>query len=91
MYINMLWVGRDVFTNIFLFIRNQPFHAGLFDDEIVPVKTILVDKDGNEKPVTIKADDGVRAGTTMEILGKLKPVFKEGGSVATVVDLRINW
>lgn len=27
---------------------------GWFDAEIVPVKTILKDKDGNEKPVTVR-------------------------------------
>lgn len=53
---------------------------GLFNAEILPVRTKSVDKDGNETPVTISADDGVRGGTTMEILAKLKPVFKEGGS-----------
>ncbi len=50
--------------------------AGNFKDEIVPVKTML---DGKE--VTISADDGVRGGTTLEQLSKLKPAFKkEGGS-----------
>jgi acetyl-CoA C-acetyltransferase len=29
----------------------------------------------------VARDDGPRAGTTMEVLAKLKPVFKEGGSV----------
>jgi len=53
---------------------------GLFDAEIVPVNTKAVDKDGNETPKIVKADDGVRGGTTMEILAKLKPAFKEGGS-----------
>lgn len=53
---------------------------GLFKREIVPVHTVLKDKDGNQKPVVISEDDGVRANTTMEILAKLKPAFKEGGS-----------
>lgn len=53
---------------------------GYFNDEIIPVKTVLKDKDGNEKEVTISADDGVRAGTTMEVLAKLKPAFKPGGT-----------
>ena len=46
----------------------------------MPVKTKLVDKDGNERDVTISADDGVRGATNMEILAKLKPAFKPGGS-----------
>jgi acetyl-CoA acyltransferase 1 len=53
---------------------------GLFDAEIVPVKTTLKDKDGNESEVTISKDDGVRPGTKLETLSKLKPAFKEGGS-----------
>jgi acetyl-CoA acyltransferase len=41
---------------------------GRFADEIVPVEQIAV-------------DDGVRADTTPEALGKLKPVFASGGTV----------
>src|SRR5437588_3448795 len=46
---------------------------GFFDREIIPVETPdrgVVDK-----------DDGPRAGTTVEKLAELKPVFREGGSV----------
>ncbi|EGZ07490.1 hypothetical protein PHYSODRAFT_340572 [Phytophthora sojae] len=53
---------------------------GWFKEEITPVSTILKDKDGNEKSVIISQDDGVRAGTTVQKLAKLKPAFKEGGS-----------
>jgi len=45
---------------------------GAFDAEIVPVPV----KDG-----MFKVDEHVRAGTSLEKLGKLPPVFKEGGSV----------
>mmetsp|Transcript_2528 Transcript_2528/g.6728 ORF Transcript_2528/g.6728 Transcript_2528/m.6728 type:complete len:465 (-) Transcript_2528:413-1807(-) len=55
--------------------------AGKFKDEIVPVQTKMVDpKSGEEKAVTISADDGIRASTTMESLAKLPTVFKKGGS-----------
>lgn len=53
---------------------------GYFTDEIVPVKTKLVDKDGNEKEVVISKDEGIRKGTTLPRLAKLKPAFKKGGS-----------
>jgi acetyl-CoA C-acetyltransferase len=61
--------------------------SGHFDKEIVPVTAPAhkdTDKEGNvldvpEKVVT--KDDGPRAGTTMERLAALKPVFKEGGTV----------
>lgn len=54
--------------------------AGKFNAEIVPVKTKIVGKDGEEKEVTITADDGPRAGTTMESLGKLRPAFSKTGT-----------
>ena len=61
--------------------------SGHYDKEIVPVTVPAhrdVDKEGNEIDVAetvITKDDGPRPGTTMEVLSKLKPVFKEGGSV----------
>ncbi len=61
--------------------------SGHFDKEIVPVTVPAhkaVDKEGNEIDVpetVVSKDDGPRAGTTMEKLASLKPVFKEGGTV----------
>jgi acetyl-CoA C-acetyltransferase len=61
--------------------------SGHFDKEIVPVTVPAhkdVDKEGNEIDVpetVVSKDDGPRAGTTLEKLASLKPVFKEGGSV----------
>jgi len=55
--------------------------AGLFDPEIVPVKTFIKDKKtGEVKQVVVSKDEGPREGVTMESLAKLKPSFKEGGS-----------
>lgn len=48
--------------------------------EITPYTTIVKDKDGNETRVTVDKDDGIRATTTVEGLGKLKPAFQKGGS-----------
>jgi len=53
--------------------------AGLFDAEIVPVTTMVTDKDGNEKTITVSKDEGPRP-TTMETLGKLRSAFKQGGT-----------
>lgn len=54
--------------------------AGLFDEEIIPVKTLYTDpKTGEEKSVVVSKDDGVRPGTTFESLQKLKPAFSEDG------------
>ncbi|KAJ1673615.1 3-ketoacyl-CoA thiolase with broad chain length specificity, partial [Spiromyces aspiralis] len=54
--------------------------AGLFNDEILPVKTKIVDKDGNEQEVLVDRDDGVRPGTSPEALAKLWPVFNKDGA-----------
>jgi acetyl-CoA C-acetyltransferase len=61
--------------------------SGHFDKEIVPVTVPAhkdLDREGNEIDVpetVVSKDDGPRAGTTLEKLASLKPVFKEGGSV----------
>ena len=60
---------------------------GHFDAEIVPVRVPAheeKDKEGNTITVeetVVSRDDGPRAGTTMEVLGKLKPAFKPDGTV----------
>uniref|UniRef100_A0A7N8XXG1 Acetyl-CoA acyltransferase 1 n=1 Tax=Mastacembelus armatus TaxID=205130 RepID=A0A7N8XXG1_9TELE len=54
--------------------------TGLFDQEIVPVSTRLVDDEGNEREVTVRKDGGIRPGTTLAGLGKLQPAFKPDGS-----------
>ncbi|KAI8967532.1 Thiolase, N-terminal domain-containing protein [Mycotypha africana] len=54
--------------------------AGYFKEEIVPVTVEVTDKDGKIKKVVVDEDDGVRAGTTIEILSKLKPAFNKEGS-----------
>jgi len=38
------------------------------------------DNDGNEKQILVDKDDGIRANTSIEALGKLKPAFLKGGS-----------
>lgn len=59
--------------------------AGKFDDEIVPVEFTkgYVDNNGKfaEKKETFSMDEGVRRGTTTEILAKLRPAFSVTGSV----------
>ncbi|KAI7862448.1 Thiolase, N-terminal domain-containing protein [Spinellus fusiger] len=52
----------------------------LFSEEIVPVKTTVLDKDGNEHTVVVDRDEGVRPETTPESLSKLKPAFSKTGS-----------
>ena len=58
----------------------QAWTNGWFKDEVVPIATVVKDKEGNEHSVVIDKDDGLRAGTTTEKLGKLRPAFKEVGT-----------
>jgi acetyl-CoA C-acetyltransferase len=51
--------------------------AGHFDAEILPVP--LPQKKGD--PVLFKLDESAREDTTLEALAKLRPAFKEGGTV----------
>ena len=60
---------------------------GAFAEEIAPitVEKALFDKQGNRtgsETVTVTQDEGIRAGTTEEVLATLKPVWKDGQFVA---------
>ncbi|KAB2602085.1 3-ketoacyl-CoA thiolase 2 [Pyrus ussuriensis x Pyrus communis] len=65
---------KDKFTIIFYFLV-----IGYLYHQIVDPKT------GEERPVTISVDDGIRPNTNMNDLAKLKPAFKRDGS--TTADL----
>ncbi len=57
---------------------------GKFKDEIVPleVKHVALKNGGRaEKTITFDTDEGPRPGSTPEVLGKLRPVFRVNGSV----------
>lgn len=56
----------------------------LFQEEIVPVEVEEVyyaDGKKKERKYTVHVDEGPRADTTVEALGRLRPVFKMGGQV----------
>ncbi|MBT2583678.1 acetyl-CoA C-acetyltransferase [Planococcus sp. ISL-109] len=59
--------------------------AGKFDDEVVPVEVTkrFVDENNKyqEKPFMFKMDEGVRHGTNIDGLAKLRPAFSVRGSV----------
>ncbi|MGV6861393.1 MAG: thiolase family protein [Putridiphycobacter sp.] len=63
----------------------KAIEEGKFKDEIVPVTVNQVYVDQNnkraEKSFVVGQDEGPRAGTSIEALAKLRPVFKNGGSV----------
>lgn len=54
--------------------------AGRFDEEIVPFEVNTVTIDGRDATVFSK-DEGPRGDTSVEALGKLKPVFQVDGTV----------
>ena len=63
----------------------RAIESGLFDSEIVPLPVNLVEygKSGKieETTFTFNKDEGPRSDTTLEALARLKPAFKEGGTV----------
>ncbi|WP_067469999.1 acetyl-CoA C-acetyltransferase [Nocardia amamiensis] len=50
---------------------------GVFDDEVVPVA--VPQRKGD--PVLVSTDEGIRADTTAESLGKLRPAFSKSGTI----------
>lgn len=58
--------------------------SGRFDPELVPVTVDVVELGENSQPVRrnfiLHRDEGPRADTSLEALGKLRPAFKEGGT-----------
>ncbi|WP_280310504.1 acetyl-CoA C-acetyltransferase [Nocardia abscessus] len=50
---------------------------GVFDDEVVPVA--VPQRKGD--PVLVTTDEGIRADTTVESLGKLRPAFRKDGTI----------
>ncbi|RJP50222.1 MAG: acetyl-CoA C-acyltransferase [Anaerolineaceae bacterium] len=58
--------------------------SGLFDPELVPIEvevTEYVDGKVEKRAFTVKRDEGPRGDTSLDALAKLKPAFKEGGTV----------
>jgi 3-oxoadipyl-CoA thiolase len=60
--------------------------AGRFDDEIV---TVEVPQPKGE-PLTVHSDEGPRPDTSLEKLSRLRPIFREGGSVTAGNSSQIN-
>jgi acetyl-CoA acyltransferase len=73
----------------FAFVSHQraanAVESGRFDPEIVPVPVTMIEPGENgkqkERTFVFKRDEGPRADTSQEALAKLKPAFKEGGTV----------
>ncbi len=78
-------VDQDAFAYNSHRKANRAVEDGLFDPEIVPIEVNLVEYDNpgslRKNSFMFKRDEGPRDDTTIEALARLKPAFKEGGTV----------
>lgn len=66
----------------------KAFDDGRFEDEIIPV--VVPPKSKKHSAVTVSSDEHPRPSTTIEDLAKLRPAFREGGSVTAGNSSGIN-
>lgn len=52
---------------------------GVFDDEVISIQAPSAKR--NSEPATVARDEGIRPDTTPESLARLRPAFRENGSV----------
>lgn len=52
---------------------------GVFDDEVISIEAPSAKR--NSEPATVARDEGIRPDTTPESLARLRPAFRENGSV----------
>ena len=64
----------------------EAHEAGRFDEEIVTVDA----PQPKGPPVTVHSDEGPRPDTTLERLAKLRPAFREGGTVTAGNSSQLN-
>jgi 3-oxoadipyl-CoA thiolase len=62
--------------------------AGIFEQEVVPVEAPPLRR--KDQPVTVTRDEGIRPDTTAESLARLRPAFREGGTVTAGNSSQIN-
>jgi acetyl-CoA acyltransferase 1 len=67
--------------------------TGIFKGEIAPVTVPQKQADGSKKMVVVDRDDGIRQGTTVESLSKVRPAFPQwapgqttGGNASQITD-----
>ena len=76
---------QDAFALRSNLLAAKAVEMGVFDDQIVPLEVEIVELDAEGRPTTRKfiysRDEGPRTDTSLEALAKLKPSFKEGGTV----------
>ncbi len=66
-------------------LADEAVTSGRFDPELIPLEVEIVEPGSNGSPktrtFTFARDEGPRSDTSLEALAKLRPVFKEGGTV----------
>lgn len=90
-------VGRDA-QDSFAYRSHQraikAWEEGYFDDQIVPItvneKKVTPNGDIEENKFLCDTDEGPRRDTSEKILGKLSPVFKQGGTVTAGNSSQMN-
>lgn len=72
----------------------EAWEEDYFGDQIVPIevkeKMVTTDGEVHEESFTFKQDEGPRADTSVEVLNKLRPVFKQGGTVTAGNSSQMN-
>jgi acetyl-CoA C-acetyltransferase len=68
---------QDAFSARSHQLAAQAWKDGLFDEEVVPVE--IPQRKGD--PVAFREDEGIRADTTVETLGRLRPAFRGDGTI----------
>jgi acetyl-CoA acyltransferase len=81
-------ISREAQDEFSVLSHQRAVHAldsGVFDSQIVPLNVKIVEAKSNgnlnEHSFTFTRDEGPRGDTTLQALAKLKPAFKDGGSV----------
>ena len=76
---------QDVFSLNSHNKASKAVESGVFERELVPVNVEITELDADEKLIkrtfAVTRDEGPRSNASLEALAKLKPAFKEGGSV----------
>jgi acetyl-CoA C-acetyltransferase len=68
---------QDAFSARSHQLAARAWKDGVFDDEVVPV--LIPQRKG--EPLEFRSDEGIRADTTTESLGRLRPAFSKDGTI----------
>lgn len=81
---NILRTDMDTFAARSFQRASAAQNAGYFAKEIVPFNVYQIDaRTGAKIPTIVDEDDGIRHGTTVETLAKIKPAFPQWGQGKT--------